>query len=155
MGVAGLSVLAHVPTPLADSPLHVTWGQKKHSLHSPTIPLSRGLGLAHSHAERGSASSCAPFGGILHRLITLMQRVVLSPLLTHRNSALVFLTQGAGEIVAVTQDSRVQEPFTLGAVCLCVPYRFRWYVYVSLSIVAVYVVYCGLRLCFPLSTLGV
>ena len=56
----------------------------------------------------------------------------------HRISALVFLTQGTGEIVAVTQDFRVQEPFTLGVVCLCVPYRFRWYVYVSLSIVAMY-----------------
>ena len=73
----------------------------------------------------------------------------------HRISALVFLTQGTGEIVAVTQDFRVHEPFTLRAVCLCVPYQFRWYVYVSLSIVTVYVVCCGLCLCFPMFMLGV
>ena len=73
----------------------------------------------------------------------------------HRISALVFLTQGTGEIVAVTQYFRVQEPFTLGAVHLCVPYQCRWYVYVSLLLVVVYVVDCGLRLCFPMSMLGV
>ena len=43
----------------------------------------------------------------------------------------------------------------LRAVCLYVPYRFWWYVYVSLSLVAMYAVYYGLRLCFPMSMLGV
>ena len=70
MGVAGLLVLAHVPTPPANTPLHVAWGRRNiHStlsrFHSP-----EDLVLLILTQRHGSASSCAPFGGILHRLIT-------------------------------------------------------------------------------------
>ena len=69
-----------------------------------------------------------------------MRRLGSSPretfcfLLLHGSSASVFLTHGAGETVAITQDFRVQGPFTLRAVCLCVPYRVQWHVYVFLCV---------------------
>ena len=126
-------------------------GQKKHSLHSPTIPPSGGFGPAHSYVEgRFGFLMCTIWGDSS----STDQKGFFSLLLVHRNSALVFLMHGAGEIMAVTQDFWVREPFMLRAVCLWVPYRFWWYVYVPFPIVVMYVVYCGLHLCFPLSMLG-
>ena len=71
MGVEGLSVLAHVPTPPIDSSSSHRVGQKKHSLHSPTIPPSEGFGPTH-FSRRGTVRlpHVHPLGGILHQLIT-------------------------------------------------------------------------------------
>ena len=58
------------------------------------------------------------------------------PILTQRRSLftfsrtgffIVFLTQGAGKTVTVTHDFPVHEPFTLGAVCMCVSLTDLWF----------------------------
>ena len=50
MVVAGLSVLAHVPTPPADSPLHVAWGRR--NIHStPSTAKAFSPLFVHPHAE--------------------------------------------------------------------------------------------------------
>ena len=61
-------------------------GQKKHSLHSPMIS-THNFGLVQSPSFFPSS-----------------RRELSSHFLRHRNSALFFLTQGAGETIAVTQD---------------------------------------------------
>ena len=51
MGVAGLLVLSHMPTPPVDSSSSrlLDRGETFHSLHSPMIPILGGFGVAHSH----------------------------------------------------------------------------------------------------------
>ena len=94
VAMAGLSVLAHVPTPPVDSPLHVTWGRRNID-STPSTAKAFSPSFIHPHVEPFSIHPHAePLSIHPHEgaevLLILTQMVALSP--SHpQDSSLFFL----------------------------------------------------------------